>query len=736
MLTIAYQYPATLLSTTYNYGYTGDAVDIDDPFDACDNQATYLIAHAYRDTSDDTYGKFWFSLTPPPQNVLISKLTLYVRCFTTAGTDYWSGDSCTIRGYLKPAGAGSDYAGVAAANFVNHWNQNQQPSGPTAVDFYNLGEWSTNPYTTASWTLQDLAALNVGYDLYVQSGETAQGATVGACVTQLYVRLECAPTAANLEPMRALGSLHLRLFRALSRKFTTVHGLEMLEVPMLGEAEASHALAPVPGGHGWRKEPGSRPRLVVVGKRVDLMNNKVSLEHIDLLDASCTFWASFVQDLGLTPDYQGMPVAQIGSGPPWVTRAQVNYLQRPGDGLVVDVPQDVMKVGKGGLWVEGEAKNWLLNSTFGLGSGTTFSYWTYLESGGGTITEETARPFVDITGQRRCPLLGCGSYSAYSMLEQSAVIGGVGRIVVWYEHNVPSASPALGLNIKRLDTNQFWDDASGTWDVAAGPVHFPVVAGKARWVSKPFTVPASTTVRVRVGITDAPPASDQSGWIYSAELLTCTDSAFPPAAGSPIVTTSAAITRVSDNCRIVNAPGALIWDHRKGRAIVTFEPNWNDADLPSNQEKLILSVSKIGTGEAGYMALLYEHVSGVAYWTFRLHDGTSATNNRISAAGRSLAIGQRVSIGALWTSANNEMGHGVSVFRFWVKDTLGLLTSSIVAQPYPWATLSMGSTSRVRFGVQDGNTHVESYPDVVYQGIDLDTIVPETDSILRWMGAQ
>ncbi len=728
---ITYMYPASdfdIVNTPL--GVQGGWAEIDDPQDVPDDLATIMACFVH--ASQASVGHVDFGFTAPPTGATIVSVKLKARVFiSTAGPDAWDAYPA-VTGSVRPAG-GTRYFGTTISGINNHYNFNTATwTNGTGPITYTFGTWTTNPATSVAWTISDLQNLKAG--LSGAAGDwslpTAGGNAPAFDVTQLFLEIESTPISANVEPVRSLLSLYYRLFGRRPPRFVEIDCAPQFAAVEVGdEIEMSHPDGPAPDGLGWREGPGERRDLVVLTREVNAMTGVVKLRCADMRDNACLFFGSFRTTLGYGPDYQGIPMLHAGGGPLTVARAQTAYIQRPGDRLFVDAPSDLLKFSADGLAIEGSLdKNWILNSTFSQGSGSTFTSWTNTTGGAGTLTADLGSWLFDVSGLRRSPKVTVAASGDSAFLDQIVSPGNV-TFRVKFRFFADAGPTRLGIIIRRGSDGKDWNDATATWD-PANVINFPASAiGLGSFISKLIAPGSATTIDIFTGFFSVGGGSASgTAHPYSVELLTA-GSLYPGA--TPVVTTTATVTRVADQVSLPNPLTGRVWLAQTGCFAFGFIPMWNHTDLADAETKVLLSIDYVASSKKD--RVYYERVDGNTgkFHYVRATSGATQPEALVQLTTGALPVaGTMFRVGGLWTDGDGEgqlglgrLKHQLYVFSgdTNVKSTLAVITG----------TAGLDGTSKLWLGSDLGAT---PFSDGFFTFFETCARVPYPEELYRKMG--
>jgi hypothetical protein len=574
-------------------------------------------------------------------------------------------------------------------------------SESAAVEIFHsqkIGEWSTSPASGVAWTLSELASMAFGIKVAVDDVAPVTSANVK--LSQLYLEVEVVTIAANIDGVRTVGSLPLRLFRRGVRRVKVTGPALLQDVDKLETLFIEHELGPTPDGLGWGPKPWQRGPAIVLGKSTDLLSGKVTLDCIDPRpDYYCSWWSPFLTDIGHSLDGQGIALVHCGGGGLGVGRNQVAYIERPGkppDGLLMDVAADFPKYDWRGLVVEYGGTNVCLNSSFSQGAGNAFTSWSSSTSGTGFVVETSNPIAFDVAGLRRAVLLGVGGTDAsIAQIEQSFAGSTGGRLAI---RSYNMFGPAiLGAVIQRSSDGWFWDDVGNAWSAGMVINRFPNVAGFSRWTSRLIST-AATTVTVHIGYFGEASTINFQAAICQVDFISGT----PTHVGTDLVVTGTPITRIPDLVAIRNEEATRVWDPERGALTFGFTPLWSNRDLGGGEVKVLYYLKHTAAGDFEQIAYKRgESASQGQYYFSRVVSGVayhalypSAPSGWPTAAAAVPEAGVKNKITVRWTGPERELDLPARTHQIAINDDFASgLSGAVPSTPSidPDATSYLGS---------------------------------------------
>jgi len=699
----AYMYPVSVYSETPYNGEGGGSWSADNPAAIDDpagspNDSDYIVFGPFLNLDFDVD----YRLTAPPSGVTVSQIKVWARCWCRSHNSVTVNHTLTI--YVKPGG-GTRYVGSGQTVTGTNNATGDNPTWFTQV-------WATNPATAVAWTLSDLAGLVVGINAHTDTDPTGASDPGFKC-SSLYVEVTVVPVAANLEGVRTLGSAHLRFFRQPLRFVEVTGPLRLLDADILSRITLSHPFYPTADGLGAGDKRWQRRDLQIISKAVEPDGISVKLKCIDMQDVDCTYWSPMRNDLTITQDQQGVPRLDLGGG--WNSgeasphlRNQTAYVERPLDFLVVDVAPDYPKLSRDGLHIDTDLHtNFLLNSTFSQGAGNAFTSWTSTVTGTGTTTQDTADILFDVTGLRRAAKLTAGTGTAELKQTVNSFVN-TNRLRVTIDRKDFSSLTPLSIKIQRSSDSKVWDITNGGW-IADAWQTIPGSVVLNRWISNVVLIDGSYNITVYVACRTATAIIN----VYSVELLGWLGAGQPTVphvpAGTRLVTTTVAITRVIDSVYLRNDLATRILNPDRGYCHFEFVPAFSNADMANGDIRCLFSAvlrfepglgSSALSGRVATFAAFYERVSsGSAVLDFRLYRWGSITGsgyNQAQAALPAVAqIGVPFKAGVRWTSLEQEFGLPARTLSVWGNsETRGDASSTVPDfQDTEWINLTNAVSS-------------------------------------------
>lgn len=673
--------PATTLTlypgSTYDLTYDGggfswtsapSAALINDGEDVA-NDPTFGLFTPANAAARTAYAEFRLASIPIGIVSITSiRLVAWLMATGTGGT-YNTDVSAMVRPAGNTYGASGAYFSTAVV----------LPSLSSALEVFNsyaYAAWTVNPESTLAWTKSDLAALAFGLRL----ANAGTGVTLASIkLGRLRMIVEGTSIPANTEAKRTLLSMPLRLFG---------RGLERVKIKApaaaadIGMGETfflEHNRGRRAAGPGWGPKQYERAPLLCTQKAVDLISGEVGLDSLYRRQRYTRLWLPGLTTLGHSLEALGLPILHSGGGGPVCTRAQVKYIDRPGnptDNVMQGATENQLAHDYRGMCVEsGDEVNLVVNSTFSQGTGDVFDDWTKTESGTGTVTEETARIGVDEVGLRRSVWLNVGvTDSSVATIKQDVAVTDNCRLAVRTYNNYGAGK--LACVIQRASDSKYWNDNTETWDVAIAynRIGNDTTGGFREWLSEEI-VGGADTLTVEIGyFGEAGSVVDGIGfqaYAWSVDLIEDRDHV-----GTPIITTTTVLARVAEVVAVQNNAVGRAWGHELGgfSGVVGFIPLWNSADIAASQVRVI---EHIDYGNNNYAQIAYQKNTGGGISTrfvFSIFsDGIAYTAEKIVEGDVDLdpVRGRVVKLSYYWISAAGELGRTPGEINIAVNDEWG-----------------------------------------------------------------
>jgi hypothetical protein len=611
----------------------------------------------------------------------IAAIRIYARFLATGNGGTFV---VPITGYVRPAGAG---AGSSGAYFGTPFSLTSESASGRVYHDELIGQWTADPATTVAWTPATAQSMTWGVRFQAPATDPVVN---GSCeLDQIYLEIDYVAIAVNIDGVRAAGSALLRLFRREPDLVEITLPALAGDLQQMETFGLEHDKGPAPGGIGWGPETWRRALPIVLEKTYDLVGGTVRLLCLNPRHYLTRWWSTFLTDMGHSLDGQGIPLLHSGGGGIQTSRAQVAYVERPGnppDGVVMAAGEGFPKYDRRGLLVEaGGATNLVLHSTFSGGSGNTFTNWTKGESGTGTVTETNVHIGFDEDGLRRAALLQVGATDASiaSIVTDAISVSGPFRVRVRTKNLFGAGKVAVV--IRRASDGKDWNDTTAD----GGPGwHTPTFVNRVGsndaahrdWHSLLIDPGGATTITINVGYHGEAGTAGFIAACTSVELYEGVTHI-----GSDLPTTTTAVTRVEDVVTINNpAEPARMWTPGAGSFVLAVTPLWNSADLAAGQEKVFWHC--VDRNEGVFETILYKKGTG---YIFR-RDGSDAIK---AVSGAALPTrGAKVKLSVRWVSTGGELGLTEYTHEIAADDVWG--TPAVLANPIeiePTATVYVGS---------------------------------------------
>ena len=701
---------------TWTYSASGECAPYADDLYGALDETGYAAARSMGGGLPINNGRFEWIFGDPPQNVVVSSLTLVGWFRTSSGNNVAIDTPPGVRFFVNPTG--TRYYAASDDTVDLPVNRNSQVPKGTFAKWSR--SWATNPETGVAWTRADLVAGTFkaglasdgtyGTGIYTTTG----GSTASFDVASFYIELDTTPTALYIDPVRQAISHQLRMLRRALRVFTVEVPPEFCRIEPGDTVWSSHDLLPWgPGTISWQQVP-----LYLLKLEERLMERRRRLTFLDLRDQYASFWSPFRVN-GVDEQNSGLAMIHRGGG--WrTTRNQIAYAQRPGDGLYQSVAVDDPLLTKDGLLIQGGSdKNWILNSTFSQGSGTTFTSWTNSTGATGTLAEDTADYLIDASGLRRSLKCNAPAAGDTALVYQTTGTVTASRTVcvrLWYKND--SGTDTIGWRLKRSVDNWYWNEGGATWQAGAIFNGATLSSSRAVFRSSAFSIGGSNaTLELTVGLNSV--AAAAVAHVYAAEVQTFED------AGSSIThwfrrdilpTTTAVVTREKDQTVIPNSPDFRVLSATRGYARVDVTLLFSHSDMADSTACGVLMRS---------FALYYYRTDAVTgKWVFSNWAGQAEFATATLGDPTVPIAGTTYTIAVRWTSASeDEHGLAGQALDMWINGTKGTGATGLV-------TPSLAADDEITLGNDPGTT-LTTPLDGYLTNLTIDSRCPTDDEMER-----
>jgi hypothetical protein len=606
--------------------------------------------------------------------VSIASVQLYAWCMATGTAGTFDTDvSAMVRPNSAGSGSGGDY--YSAPIVLTSHSSALETFGELV-----FAPWTVNPSTSLPWTLSDLAALAFGLRFVAPASSPVNNPSIK--LGRLRMVVDATSTPGDTAQVRTVGSTLLRQFG---------RPLEVLKLTLpaicadIGIGESfftEHVRGRRSDGPGWGRKPLERGWHRLAEKSIDPITGDVSIVGHGQRRPAARLWVPGLTTVGHSLDGQGLPVLHSGGGGPTCVRAGPKWVDRaiyPVDNVMQGVTDNLLAHDYRGMAVEaGGDTNIVLNSTFSQGSGNTFTDWTASVSGTGTVTEDTARIGVDEVGLRRAAFVQVGITDAsIAIIGQGVTVAGDFRIGIRTYNDYGAGK--LGAVFQRASDSFFRKASDGSWGASFGPdqisrIGNDVTGGYSEWVQS-IAPGGADTVTVKIGyFGEAGSVLDGIGYrayVWSVDVVEGTDHI-----GTPIITTSAPIARISDFCPIPNDDAVRWWSFERGFSwTLGFIPLWDAADLANGQTRTLLYIphgnsTTIGptTTSGGYSQICYRKGDGFVFEVYAWGVTTSAIYPVDTIPGSIPVRGRKVKLSGYYVGPDGELGRSVGEIGIAVND--------------------------------------------------------------------
>lgn len=569
-----------------------------------DNDGTHISVN-----SSVAIRKIRFGLTNMQTVASISKITVFIRASAASGAGVG-----TKKPFLYIAA--TQYSGAAHA-----------ADGPYLL-FSDT--WTTNPNTGVAWTKANLDALVVGV-------ETAVDGIGVTRLTQIYVEVEAIATPAKIGAARHRGSTEIHLRRSTLPTIAGRLGLLALDRELLDHAAWQHYAGTNVKDAGWGILPWERRLGALISSDFDLDALEVTVTDVDLRRYLVRFRDTMSSEDVPSSQNQGVLRLDPGAGRVFV-RATAAWIENPAAALqgitqIVRVADGQEKLSVLGseecTLIEPARTNSALRSSYVNGlTGIT-------PAGASTITADTAADhllFESAESPNNLKFVAGNPHGSDGTAAHpvTAAFAANDRIVASYYHK-DDGGEALAIRLQKSGGgSDYWNDSTGAW--GAGPINNPMPVSATRylrWISKVIDVGAGTPT---ITATIVQPSGGTVSRVNRGGHLQIE---VGRSATSPIVTTTATVTRNADNLKIENFTGKVVYDPARLTGYVEVIPNFNSADLAAGAVRIVFWAHK---DASNYDALFYyatgsfmfeRMVAGVSYIASKVQALTRGTAYRL-----------------------------------------------------------------------------------------------------------
>lgn len=338
-----------------------------------------------------------------------------------------------------------------------------------------------------------------------------------------------------------------------------------------------------PRAKGWREEAAHRRR-VFIGPKVTYPDlKKVEYSSLDLHGLSCLAWASLRTSMPWSPELNGMAYLDAG-GYFSVDRNQDAWAPRPGDGVLVRVLEDYLKLDYEGSPVEGSGDEEL--QEYNTNPGNVNAWAQYGVSGGITLSTPDGDGMVEELGytvSARVEFGGAGTgVGGYESSPGISVAANDQTVTLGWRvgvRNVSVSTPASQfLEAVLLRTHgggtEYWDAANRAWgsSIVYNAIPSDTPYGEIVSDNIPTYVSGQTTATYKVRVGRWSSALQSVTFVLAIVNLQLGDKGH--GVRSPLVTLDSSIVRVGDVYRVENPDTKRIWFGKRGVCIAEFRPGW------------------------------------------------------------------------------------------------------------------------------------------------------------------
>ena len=691
--TTFYLYPASN-DGDFNFMNPSLYSGIDDPHDAV-TPSDYCALGAHSDGSTSRNCRGSWGLTAPPTGVTTIN---WIRLHLAGGWKTSSGGSWTSEpiciALLRPGGSSTYYASSTRTIVAGYSTSGSyQVTDVPASSPYGHAYWhfATNPATASAWTVADLQALLVSY--VADTSITTSPASIGMAQCPpgelgsnflvraggIYVEVNAVAADESIEGRRSMGSAYLRFLRNPAAIFD-------MKVPLLAGAAdvgdvvpVTHELGPTEDGTGWGREQWSRRYAQILDKQLDPTGRTWLIRAMDLRAVHTRLWFPGITDLAFTDEGQGIPYLDSGGGR---TMGRINaavestygYTPVQAEGtLYTQVAQGTERWSPDGVAIFRALDAEVKNNSFSQGSGATFTDWTPVTVGSGTVGEGTAIYLFDVSGYRRYAVLN-SSVTAESAARLRAVTGSLAagylRLHVKLMAMYLGSGDGLVYRLQRNSDNYYWTESSDTWGSAAVYNPLTVTADTVTDHQAIATTTGTTTYNLDILADNRSTTTGATGRFqarfYYANLWHSTAADDLAAKRPPFITTSAAQEEGGDLLYFENPASARCWDVTRGSAKLSVKAAFAHGDLTATTPRYLLTNY---VDSSNYERLYFEKVDA-STCRVRFERVTGSTSRGTVTATLTgddrPSVDSVMKVGLRWQATDGELGESDYAVKLYV----------------------------------------------------------------------
>jgi hypothetical protein len=469
----------------------------------------------------------------------------------------------------------------------------------------------------------------------------------------------------GIEQPREGASRLLRLLRIPIAQVDEELPLLAMDTPLLDPIGIIAREAPDVSGLGWQRAPEKRALAVPVAYAPDYEGLSVRVRYLLLDDVVATHWDTMISDLSPTKTRDG--VASYSVGGRTFARTTKAYVEDAaatlqGARALAELQTDQEKLTPLGTLFESSRTNSLQRSS--MVNGTTGITLTGTGVNASAITADTSRLLFasGVSGNSLKFLAGTTHTTdlvATWPATASITSGTDVCFSCWVETS--NAEP-LKWRLQRGVDSWYWNDSSAAWQSGAVDndlTQLGSTTGLPVW-NWSKTVPvggSNTTLTLSMRLPSGGTGSRVS-YVYHVQIEA------GRYATSPIVTTTATVTRDADVLKITNDHARRSWPEESGHGRAQFLSLYSTADMATGQEAVLLDNA---VDASNYFRLFYSKSS--AAYIFRCRVG--GVNYDASVSGTLSRLGVE-NVAWRWTGPRGELGlapYTLDVFRNGVKGT-------------------------------------------------------------------